>query len=81
VDDRVHPAAGVDLVRNASRLDGAAEVTDHHAGRARCDVGERSRAFVGSRVQDDLMALVHELPRGGAAEAVRAAGDEDAGHC
>ena len=80
MDDGVHPADGVDLIGDASGLDGAAKVADHHSGRPRREIVERGGTLAGPRVQNDLMPLGDERPRGGASQTVGTASDEDASH-
>jgi hypothetical protein len=79
VDDGVHPA-GVDLLRDAARFRGATEVVNDDAGRARRKVRDGGGAFARAGVQHDRVTFVDQRARRGEAEAVGAAGDEDARH-
>jgi hypothetical protein len=80
VDDGVHTADRIHLVRDASRLDGAGEVADDDTSRAGGKIVDRRGARRRPRMQHDLMALRDERACCGTAQAVRAAGDEHARH-
>ena len=80
VDDGVHSAHGVDLLREFSGFTGAAKVADDYAGRLCGQIVEHRHAFVRPRMQNDLMPIRNESARGGAAEPVGATGDEDPRH-
>jgi hypothetical protein len=80
VDDRVHAADRVDLVGDASSLDGAAQVANDEAFRVRSQIGDGRRAFTIARVQNDLMTLADERRGGRPPQSVCAAGDKNASH-
>ena len=65
---------------DASGVDRATEIADDHASGSRRNIVERGGSLARSGVQRDLMPLVDERPRGGTAQAVCAASDEDASH-
>ena len=71
---------GLDLVGDTSGINGAGKIADDHTSRPLREILERRRALAGSRMQDDLMSFVEERPRGGSAQTVGAAGDEDPRH-
>jgi hypothetical protein len=56
VDDRVHAADPVDLVRDAPGLDCAAEITEHDTRGARGELAKGRRVFR-SGVQHHLMTI------------------------
>jgi hypothetical protein len=77
MNDRIHALHFVDLLRNFAGLDCAAEVADDHAGRTRRKICDCPGTLSRPRVQNHLMALLHERLRRRAAEPFGAAGDEN----
>ncbi len=63
-----------------SGLGCAAKVADDHSCGVRGEAAKRRRPIGGAGVEDNVMAFTEEDTGGGAAESVRGAGDEDAGH-
>lgn len=80
VDDSVHPADVVYLMGEFPGLGCAAEVTDDYSCGVWGEVAERRRPLEGAGVQDNVVALSHQDPRGATAESVGGAGDEDTRH-
>lgn len=80
MNDGIHASDRVDLVGDAPGFNGAGKIADDHTGRPRSEVVERRGAPARSRMQNDLMSFVEERPRGGSAQTVGAAGDEDLRH-
>jgi hypothetical protein len=80
VDDGVHPADGVHLGGDASGFNGTTKITDDQAGGPWRNIVECGGPLARPRVQNDVMALVDERPRGGTPQAVCAASDENASH-
>src|SRR6185312_17397554 len=80
VDDDVQASDLVDLVSDRSCLDSAAEITDDDPCRSRRQIGEYGRACRRARVENHFVAFGHERARGGAAESIGGARDEDARH-
>ena len=80
VDDRIHPADGIDLIRDRPGLDRTAEVADHDTSRARREIRERCGALLRAGMENDPVPLPDQGLRRRAAEPIRAAGDEDESH-
>jgi hypothetical protein len=79
VDDRIHATEVVNLLGESSGLRCAANVADDYSRGVRSEVSDRRSSLSGTRVQDDVMALIHEGMGGGAPETVGRAGNEDTG--
>src|SRR4051794_22709947 len=77
MNDRIHALHSVDLLRNFTGLDCAAEVADDHARRTRRKICDCPGTLSRPRVQNHLMAFLHERLRRRAAEPFGAAGDEN----
>jgi hypothetical protein len=64
MNDGVHPADLIHLVRNGTGLRGAREIANDDSCRLRCEIRERLLgAFLRARVQHDLMTFTHERDR------------------
>lgn len=80
VNDGVHAAERVHLLRDVARLVGITQVADDNAGRARCDVLYRRSPGTRACMQHDGMSIIEQRFCCRASETVGAASDEDASH-
>src|SRR5258707_5695516 len=80
MDDRIHPADLVHLLREPPGPGRAGEVADHDSRGARGKAGDRRRPLSATGMEDDVMALINEDTAWGLAEPVSGTGDKDARH-
>jgi hypothetical protein len=72
MDYGIHPPDRINLICNASRLDGAAEIANHDLSCAPRKICQRFATPSRSRVQNHIVSAANERFRSGAAQAIRA---------
>src|SRR5205823_14088994 len=80
VDDGIHSADRIHLIRHAAGLLGTGEIADDHTRRPDCEVVHAGGTCRGSCVQHDPVPVVEEGSGGCPAEPVGRSGDEYARH-
>jgi hypothetical protein len=68
MDDRVHPADAIRLTGEFPRLRPTAEVAEDDSRGVRGEASQRRRPLANAGVEDNVMALTHVDPGGGAAD-------------
>ena len=80
MDHRVHSTDPVNLFRNPVCLGSTAKIADHHSERSRRHIAEVIGTGPRARMQQNLVAILDEIPRCCIAEPICAAGDENTTH-